>query len=91
MGLLGPESAEKVVPPSLVLAPEYLVEYKERGVVHPVHLGKEPGEGDAEGDRYIVLLSPAEPVGRIVISHIVDEDGEVIVEHHGAVPPVGDL
>ncbi|KAF5033067.1 hypothetical protein DSECCO2_610600 [anaerobic digester metagenome] len=59
--------------------------------MHPVHLGKEPGEGDPEGDGDVVLLSAAEPVGRVVVSHIVDEDGEVVVEHHRPVAPIGDL
>ncbi len=39
MSLLCPERPEEVAPPLLVLAPEYLVEYEERRVVHLVHAG----------------------------------------------------
>jgi len=42
MSLLGPERLQKIVPPAFILAPEDLIKDQERGVVHLVHLGKEP-------------------------------------------------
>ena len=78
-GLLRSQCREEVAAPLLVLAPEDLVEDEEGRLVHLVELGEVPGEGDPQGDRNVVLLAAAEPVDRVVVVHVPDEEVEVLI------------